>query len=64
MATDLQPLSIGLYADTAAEGSRVLIPAVRARSLQATIEVYDWWNGVDVGPFPRLIEQAAMILIR
>ena len=48
-----------LYADTAAEGFESTDPAVRARSLQASIEVYDWLNGVDDGPFPRLIERAS-----
>jgi hypothetical protein len=46
------------YADTAAEGFASSDPAVRARSLRASIEVYDGLNGVNDGPFPHLIEQA------
>lgn len=47
-----------LYADTAVEGFESSDPAIRARSLRASIEVYDWLNGVDDGPFPKLIEKA------
>jgi hypothetical protein len=47
-----------LYAATAAEGFDSSDPAVRARSLRASIEVYDWLNGVNDGPFPQLIERA------
>jgi len=47
-----------LYADTAAEGFDSPDPAVRARSLRASIEVHDWLNGVSDGPFPKLIERA------
>ena len=47
-----------LYADVAAEGFESSDPAIRARSLRASIEVYDWLNGVDDGPFPGLIERA------
>ena len=47
-----------LYADVAAEGFESSDPAVRARSLRASIEVYDWLNGVDDGPFPHLTERA------
>ena len=47
-----------LYGDVAAEGFESSDPAVRARSLRASIEVYDWLNGVDDGPFPHLIERA------
>ena len=46
------------YADTAAEGFASSDPAIRARSLRASIEVYDGLNGVNDGPFPNLIEQA------
>ncbi len=48
-----------LYADTAAEGFESSDPAVRARSLSASIEVYDWLNGVSDGPFPELIGRAS-----
>lgn len=48
-----------LYADTAAEGFESSDPAVRARSLSASIEVYDWLNGVRDGPFPELISRAS-----
>jgi len=47
-----------LYADTAAEGFSSSDAAVRARSLRASIELYDWLNGVKEGPFPQLIRQA------
>ena len=47
-----------LYGDVAAEGFESSDPAVRARSLRASIEVYDWWNGANYGPFPHLIERA------
>ena len=47
-----------IYADAAAEGFESSDPAVRARSLRASVEVYDSWNGVDYGPFPQLIERA------
>jgi hypothetical protein len=47
-----------LYADAAAEGFESSDPAVRARSLRASIEVYDWLNGVNDGPLPHLIERA------
>ena len=47
-----------LYADTAAEGFESSDPAVRARSLRASIGVYDWLNGANDGPFPHLIERA------
>ena len=47
-----------LYADVAAEGFESSDPVVRARSLRASIEVRDWINGVNVGPFPHLIERA------
>ena len=47
-----------LYGDVAAEGFESSDPAVRARSLRASIEVYDSWNGVNDGPFPQLIERA------
>ena len=47
-----------LYGDVAAEGFESSDPAVRARSLRASIAVYDWWNGVNDGPFPHLIERA------
>lgn len=47
-----------LYADAAAEGFEGTDPAVRARSLRVSIEVYDWLNGVSYGPFPSLIERA------
>lgn len=46
------------YADTAAEGFESSDPAVRARSLRASLEVYDGLNGVHDGPFPQLIERA------
>jgi hypothetical protein len=46
------------YADTAAEGFASSDPAVRARSLRASIDVYDGLNGVHDGPFPDLIERA------
>lgn len=48
-----------LYADTAGEGFESSDPAVRARSLSASIEVYDWLNGVSDGPFPELIARAS-----
>jgi hypothetical protein len=47
-----------LYGEVAAEGFESSDPAVRARSLRASIEVYDSWNGANYGPFPRLIERA------
>ncbi|MFN2510117.1 MAG: hypothetical protein ABR568_01590 [Pyrinomonadaceae bacterium] len=49
----------GHYADTAAEGFESSESAVRARSLSASIEVHDWLNGVNDGPFPELIRRAS-----
>jgi hypothetical protein len=48
-----------LYGDTAAEGFSSSDPAVRARSLRVSLQVSYHTNGVDEGPFPHLIEQAA-----
>lgn len=48
-----------LYAETAAEGFESTDPAVRARSLLASIAVYDWLNGGNDGPFPDLIDRAS-----
>lgn len=48
-----------LYGDTAAEAFDDADPAVRARSLRASIEVYDWLNGAEDGAFPPLLERAA-----
>ena len=47
-----------LYAETAAEGFSSPDPAVRARSLQASVAVYDWLNGVDDGPFYPIMDKA------
>lgn len=47
-----------LYGDTAAQGFSSRDPEVRARSLRASIRVYDWLNGVTDGPFPDLIRRA------
>ncbi|HEX8196076.1 MAG TPA: hypothetical protein VF571_07810 [Pyrinomonadaceae bacterium] len=48
----------GLYNEVAAEGFESSDAQVRARSLQASIEVYDWMNGVYDGAFPSLIKRA------
>jgi hypothetical protein len=48
-----------LYADTAAEGLSSPDPAVRARSLRVSLQVYDWINGVHDGPVTQHIKQAA-----
>lgn len=47
-----------LYADTAAGGYSSPDADVRARSLRASLEVFDWLNGVSDGPFPELIKEA------
>jgi hypothetical protein len=47
-----------LYGDTAAEGLSSPDPAVRARSLRVSLQVYDWINGVHDGPITQHIKEA------
>lgn len=47
-----------LYNEVAAGGFESSDAAVRARSLRASIEIYDWLNGVQDGAFPSVIKRA------